>query len=488
MDRLSTLDAEFLHLEDGIAHMHIAGICVFDDPAPTIDEIHTLIASKLHVIPRYRQRIATVPLEIGRPLWVDDPHFFLDYHMRHTALPAPGDDEQLAQLMGRLMSQPLDRERPLWEGWLVEGLAGDRWALIFKVHHCIVDGIAGVELLSALLSTDPDDAVGEPEPWEPEPEPKWAAKIVDAWSGLAADLLGWARKIPHLLLDPSGTMQGLRDTREGLAGFMHNLTLPPRLSIEGKIGSHRTWASSSASMADVAVIRKAFGGTINDVVLAAVTGGYRELLLSRGEDPDYAIVRTAVPVSVRADDNHGVADNRVSTLLYELPVQIADPAVRLVEVHAQVGEIKGSHMAEVGEVFTSLGNLVPPMVIGAVSRLAMSAEHRHPQRLVHTITTNVPGPQFALYCLGREMLEYRPFVPITHGIRVGTAILSYNGRLFFGVTGDFDTAGDVAVVARATADTITELRVIADSLTKPRKAAKPMKVTKAPKARAGSAH
>ena len=467
MDRLSTLDAEFLHVEDGIAHMHIAGVCVFENPAPSIEEVRALVESKLHLIPRYRQRISTVPLELGRPVWVDDPHFLLDYHVRHTALPAPGGDTQLEALMGRLMSQPLDRDRPLWEGWLVDGLAGDRWALIFKVHHCMVDGIAGVELLTIILSTESDASIGEPEPWQPEHEPRGIAKVLDAWGGLAGDLWGWACKIPHLVVDPVGTARGLRETAEGLAGFLHNLTVPPRLSIEGTIGARRAWASSSSSFDDVRTIRAAFGGTINDVVLAAVTGGYRDLLISRGEDPDTATVRTAVPVSVRAEDAHGVPDNRVSTLLYELPVDVADPVERLAAVHGQVSEIKESHMAEVGEALTSLGNLVPPMVIGAVSRLAMSAEHLLPQRVINTVTTNVPGPQFPLYCLGREMKAYLPFVPITHGIRIGTAILSYNGRLFFGVTGDYDTASDVDVVADGTSNAITELAARAVAVTQP---------------------
>ena len=201
-----------------------------------------------------------------------------------------------------------------------------------------------------------------------------------------------------------------------------------------------------------------FGGTINDVVLAAVSGGYRELLLSRGEDADRALVRSLVPVSTRHDDSHGVPDNRVSTLLYDLPVQIADPVERLELVHEQMTKLKASHMAEAGETVAAIGNLAPPMVVGAVSRMTIRAFHRLPQRSINTVTTNVPGPQFPLYCLGHEMLEYRPFVPISHGVRVSTAILSYNGRLFFGVTGDYTTASDVNVLAVAASAGIERLR------------------------------
>jgi diacylglycerol O-acyltransferase / wax synthase len=457
MDRLSTLDAEFLHLEDGIAHMHIAGACAFADPPPSFDDVGRLVAAKLPRIPRYRQRVRGVPFELGRPVWVDDPHFDLGYHLRHTALPTPGDDATFCRLMGRLMSQPLDRERPLWETWLVEGLEGGHWALVFKIHHCMVDGIAGVELLGVLLDTEPDTTVTAPEPWEPRPEPRGAVKVLDAWSGLLTDAIATVRELTRAITDPAGAIRSAVGTARGLARFAGDLGATPPLSIEGTIGPHRAWSHSSASLGDVRTIRAAFGGTINDVVLAAVSGGYRELLISRGEDADRAVVRSMVPVSTRHDDGRGVPDNRVSTLLYDLPVQVADPVERLELVHEQMTELKASHMAEAGEAVTAIGNLAPPMVVGPLSRLAIRAMHQLPQRSVNTVTTNVPGPQFPLYCLGREMLEYRPFVPISHGVRVSTAILSYNGRLYFGITGDDETAADVDVLASGASRGIEQL-------------------------------
>jgi diacylglycerol O-acyltransferase / wax synthase len=461
MERMDTLDAEFLHLEDGIAHMHIGAACLFADPPPSFDEIAGMIAAKLHLIPRYRQRVRSVPLELGRPLWVDDPHFNLAYHLRHTALPAPGDDATFCRLMGRIMSQPLDRDRPLWETWLVEGLEGGHWALVPKVHHCMVDGIAGVELLRVMLDLKADTKAAVPEPWEPQPEPHGAAKVLDAWGGLATDAIAIASRLPRAITHPADTIRSAGD-----------LGATPPLSIEGSIGPHRTWAQSSASLGDVRAIRAAFAGTINDVVLAAVSGGYRELLLSRGEDADRAIVRSLVPVSTRHDDGHGTSGNRASALLYDLPVQVTDPVERLEVVHDQMTELKASHMAEAGEAVTAIGNLAPPMVVGPLSRIVVRAIHRLPQRSVNTITTNVPGPQFPLYCLGREMLEYRPFVPISHGVRVSTAILSYNDRLFFGVTGDYATAPDVHVLALVASAGIEQLRESALSRTgksRPRK-------------------
>ncbi len=440
MDRLSSLDAEFLHLEDGIVHMHIAGAGIFADPPPSMDDLLGLIGSKLHLIPRYRQRVRSVPFELGRPVWVDDPHFDLGYHVRHSALPPPGDDVAFDRLMGRLMSQPLARERPLWETYLVEGLEGGRWALLFKVHHCMVDGVAGVELLTALLDPEPHVTPGAPEPWECEAEPPGAIKVLDAWGGLAADAIRTARELPAAIVHPGRTVRSTVDTIEGVARFGSHLGSTPPLSIEGAIGPHRAWAHSSVGLGDVKTVRAAFGGTVNDVVLAAASGGYRALLESRGEDPDCAVVRSLVPVSTRHDDGRGVADNRVTALLYDLPVQVADVVDRLRLVHEQMAELKASHMDAAGSAVTGLGDFAPPMIVGPVSRLAIRAMHLMPQRSINTVTTNVPGPQFPLYCLGREMLEYRPFVPISHGVRVGTAILSYNGRLCFGITGDYATA------------------------------------------------
>jgi WS/DGAT/MGAT family acyltransferase len=457
MDRLSMLDAEFLHLEDGIAHMHIAGACVFADPPPSLDEVAALIASKLHRIPRYRQRVRTPPFELGRPVWVDDPHFDLGYHVRHTALPTPGDDATFCRLMGRLMSLPLDRARPLWETWLVEGLEGGRWALVFKVHHCMVDGIAGVELLGVLLDIQRDAPLGTPEHWAPRPEPRGALEVLDAWTGLVTDAAATGFGIVRSLVHPAAAVRSFVGAAQGLARFLGDLAPTTPRSIEGAIGPHRAWAHSSARLDDVRTIRGAFGGTVNDVVLAAVSGGYRDLLLSRGDDVDAAVVRSLVPVSTRHEDGRGVADNRVSALLYDLPVGVADPVERLGVVQSQMGELKGSHRVEAGTAVTELGDLAPPMLIGPLSRFAVRTLHHVTQRSVNTVTTNVPGPQFPLYCLGREMIEYRPYVPIYHGVRVSTAILSYHGNLFFGITGDYETAPDVGILASGASRCIDEL-------------------------------
>lgn len=457
MERLSTLDAEFLHAEDGTAHMHIAGASIFEGPPPTLEDLTAMMAAKLHRIPRYRQRVRTVPLELGRPVWVDDPHFNLAYHVRHTALPQPGDDLALRRLMARLMGQELDRERPLWELWLVEGLADDRWALISKVHHCMVDGVSGVDLLTVLLDVERENAVGDPVPWTPAPEPPGLAKVIDAWSGLAADAVDVVRRAPALVRNPGGVARGLRDTGSGLLGYVRHLSRTTSTSLEGSIGPHRTWAHATVPLDDVKRIRKDLDVTINDVVLGVLAGAYRQLLLHRGEDPDATVLRTLVPVSVRTPDARGVPDNRVSAILLELPVDLDDGRERVMTAHERMEALKTSHMSEAGELVIRLGDLAPPMVVGPLLRAATRVMHQVPQRSVNTVTTNVPGPQFPLYCLGREMLAHLPYVPLSYGVRVGTAILSYNGNLSFGVTGDFDAAPDVDVLAAAIPSGFAEL-------------------------------
>ena len=408
-----------------------------------------------------------MPFELGRPVWVDDEAFRVEAHVHSTSLAPPHDDATVAALMGRLMSAELDRSRPLWETWIVHDLPLGRWALVCKVHHCMVDGIAGVGLLEALLAVEPDEPLEEPAPWEPTATPAPARLVLDAWTAMIGDTLHLAAGATALWRDPLGSVRSGLQVGRGLATFARHLALTPAHPLEGSIGAHRVWAHSSATLPDVQRVREAFGGTVNDVVLAAVSQGYRELLLHRGEDPSDVVLRTLVPVSVRSTGDGGVPDNRVSAILYELPVDEADPVRRLHRVHDRMGELKDSHMADAGRVLTEMADLAPPMLVGNLTRATMRAIRGRAQRSLNTVTTNVPGPQFPLYCLGRRMTEYRPFVPISHGLRLGTAILSYDGRLFFGVTGDEDTTPDVAIVAHAIEQAVDELVLEADLVLAP---------------------
>ena len=447
MDRMNPLDASFLYLEDGITHMHIASCAVFEGPAPAYDDLVALFASKLPLVPRYRERVRFVPFDLGRPVWVDDPHFKLEYHIRHTALPAPGSEQDMYRLMGRLMSQELDRHRPLWEAWVVEGLEGGRWAIISKVHHCMVDGVGGVDLVSVVLDHEREPGPAVPDGWDPQPEPSRVRLVADAAWQFASSPTEQIRAAARAARAPRHALRHVRDVVAGFRAYGAALRPTPVTSLDGTIGPHRRWVVARATLDDIRAIKKAHGGTVNDVVLAAIAGGFRDLIQHRGECPDDVVLRSLVPVSVRAESARGVLDNRVSAIFFDVPVSIEDPVERLQAVRLQMDALKQSHEADAGEALTSLLGLVPSPLTASATRLALRLFERVPQRTMNTVTTNVPGPVEPLYAAGREMLEYLPFVPLGAGVRIGVAILSYNGRIAFGVTGDYDTAPDVDIVA-----------------------------------------
>jgi diacylglycerol O-acyltransferase / wax synthase len=473
MDRMNPLDAEFLYLEDGTAHMHIASCAVFEGPAPAYDDLVALFASKLPLVPRYRQRVRFVPMDLGRPVWVDDLHFDLEYHVRHTALPPPGEKADLCRLMGRLMSQELDRARPLWEAWIVEGLAGGQWAVVSKVHHSMVDGVAGVDLVSVVLDLDREHApVAVADNWEPGPDPSGLRLTIDAAVSLVTSPRELLRAAWTTVRAPRRALERGWTIASGLRSYSSALRPTPRTSLDGTIGPHRRWTFAGANLADVRTVRHAFGGTVNDVVLAAVTSGFRDLIVARGEDPVHVALRTLVPVSVRDETGRGVYDNRVSAIFFDLPVQAADPLERLAAVHEEMDYLKQSHETEAGEALTRLVGAVPPTLTAEATRLVSRLVSRVPQRTMNTVTTNVPGPQCPLYFAGREMLEYLPYVPIGPGVRIGVAILSYNGRLHFAVTGDYDTAPDIEVLAEGIEAALATLLDLAGVGTSKRKEAR----------------
>jgi diacylglycerol O-acyltransferase / wax synthase len=456
---MNPLDAVFLYIEDGISHMHIGSCAIFAGPPPTISEMTTLIESKLPLLTRYRQRVRFVPGGLGHPVWVDDPYFNLSYHVRHSALPPPGDEQDLENLMGRLMSQELDRHRPLWEAWMVEGFADDRWALISKVHHCMVDGISGTDLMAVMLDPERAAKTQPIQPWTPQPEPSDWRLAADAVTRMAVkpfrgmlELRGGAPSIKQ-------ARESLGDVVGGLRSLGGRLLLPTKpVSVEGSIGPHRRWAAARCSLDDAKTIRTAFGGSVNDVILAAITGAFRTVMMERGDPVGSDVVlRSLVPVSMRHPDDH-TSNNQVSLMIAELPVGIADPMQRLEAVRTQMSTLKSSHQIAAGSAVVNAAAFLPPVLLALGARAAMGVLRRMPQHSVNTVTTNVPGPQFPLFALGREMLEYLPFVPLSEGLRIGIAILSYNGHIAFGVTGDYDTAPDVHFMAEQIEAEIAGLR------------------------------
>ncbi len=457
MERLSPLDATFLYVEDGVTHMHIASCAILEGPPPPWGELVGQMTGRLGRVPRYRQVVRFVPLQLGRPVWVDDDHFCIDDHVRRAALPSPGGKAELCALMGLLMSEELDRHRPLWQMWVVEGLEDGRWAVITKVHHCMADGVAGTDLISAVFDREPLPPSEEPDTWEPAPTPSGLRLLTDAAAHLVSSPSEQLRALRRTTRAPRRALAQLRDIAGGVLSYVGHVLPTPSASLVGGIGPYRRWTWVSADLDDLKRIGRASGATVNDVVLAVITGGFRELVLSRGEPVDHVVLRSLVPVSVRTSDERGIIDNRVSAMLADLPVSIADPSERLDAVTEQLGRLKRSHQASAGEGLTMLATVAPTAVIAFAERAAMEVMRRLPQHSVNTVTTNVPGPPWPLYFAGCRVLELLPYVPISYGVRVGVAILSYNGRIAFGVTGDDDTAPDIDVLARGIEDGITEL-------------------------------
>ncbi len=461
MDRLNPLDALFVEAEDKDPHtsMAIASIAVFEGPCPSQEEVLAHLAGRLPLVPRYRHKLRTVPLRLGRPVWVDDPNFDLRYHVRRTALPAPGGDQQLADLMARVMSQRLDRDHPLWEYWIVEGLAQDRWALISKVHHCMVDGVSGTDLYRVIFDFSPepappaaaDDRVAGPEPSSLELAAQAALDMVVLPVQEALALGGAAA-------DPGRAVREAAEAARAFAKLAPALWPATGSSLSGHIGRQRRYTWARASLEDVKKVKRELGGTVNDVVLAAISGGFRALLLARGEQPEPHMVRSLVPVSVRAPGEENIYDNRVSALLADLPVHVADPVERLAAVRAQLQDLKAADEAKAGEALLALGRFTPFPFLSWWVRQAFGL----PQREIVTVTTNVPGPRQPLYGMGRRLVEIIPYVPIATTVRTGIAIFTYCDDVTFGITGDFAASPDLDVLTHGIEDGLSELLAAAE--------------------------
>jgi diacylglycerol O-acyltransferase len=455
MDRLNPLDAVFVDAEDADPHtsMAIASIAVFEGPVPTQEEVLAHLAGRLPLVPRYRQKLRTVPLRLGRPVWVDDPGFDLRYHVRRTALPAPGGDRELAELMARVMSQRLDRDHPLWEYWLAEGLPEGRWAFISKVHHCMVDGVSGTDLYRVIFDFTPEPAPPAADDRAAGAEPSGLQLAVQAALDMVVLPAREALALWNAVADPAAAVRQAGEAARAVTKLAPAARPATGSSLSGHIGRQRRYAWARASLGDVKTIKKRLGGTVNDIVLAAISGGFRALLLARGEQPGPHMVRSLVPVSLRAPGEENVYENQVSALLADLPVHIADPVARLEAVRAELQALKTAHEAMVGQALTTLGRYTPFPFASWWVRLAFGL----PQRDIVTVTTNVPGPQQPLYGMGRRALEIIPYVPIATTLRTGVSIFTYDGHVTFGITGDFAANPDLEVLARGIEDALAEL-------------------------------
>jgi diacylglycerol O-acyltransferase len=441
MEWMSPIDSSFLHIENATTPMHIGGVSIFEGPPPPFEQLRAMVEGKLGLVPRYRQKVRFVPLAAGPPIWVDDPHFSLDYHLRHTAIPAPGGELELRQMAARVFSGALDRHKPLWELWMVEGMNDGRWALLSKVHHCMVDGVAATDLMSVMFSDETADAESQASAraWAAEPEPTGIEVLLRTLVRRASPA-GQIETVKQALRTPRETLRSFAEVARAAAAAGPSLRPVASSSLTGPIGPHRRWSWAEVRLADVKTVRRALGGTVNDVVLTVITNGFRALLESRGEPIDGdRVVRTMVPVSVRRRGEKGVYNNRVSAVFAGLPVGLGDPVQRLESIRAEMDGVKQSKQAVAGDVLSSMSGFAPPLLLALGSRLVTVS----PRLNMHTATTNVPGPQQPVQTLGRRMLQSYPFVPVVGSIRIVVAIFSYDGGLYFGVTGDYDGAPDI---------------------------------------------
>jgi WS/DGAT/MGAT family acyltransferase len=457
-DRLTGLDSSFLHLERDSAHMHVAGCMVFEGKAPTYPQLVDQIGLRLHLVPRYRQRLAFVPFNQGRPVWVDDPHFNLTYHVRHTALPRPGGDHELKRLAGRIFSQALDRNRPLWELWLVEGVADDRFAMLSKTHHALVDGISGVDIATVLFDSSPDPMpVSQPESeWVPRPLPSKAQLLADALLERSTAPAEVVRGVRATTRRPRHVAQRVGEGLVGVGAMAWaGLNAAPPSPFNVRIGPHRRFSWVEGDLAQFKAIKNALGGTVNDVVLTAVSGALGSYL-RRNEYPTTDLVLKAmVPVSVRADIEQGALGNKVAAMWAPLPVGMTDPVERMLTISHAMRGIKDSGQAVGAQVLTGLSGFAPPTIMAQAARLQAR------QRLFNLVVTNVPGPQHPLYMLGRELEALYPMVPLAENTALGIAIMSYNGQLNFGFTADYDALGDVDALTEDLRSSIEELAAAA---------------------------
>ncbi|MEE6139268.1 wax ester/triacylglycerol synthase family O-acyltransferase [Mycobacterium sp. 050128] len=448
MEHLSAFDATFLEVEDSDPHVSLAigSVSIMEGPAPSYEEFVSTFAERAPQIPRCRQVLRTHPLDLGSPEWADDPHFDVSRHLHRLALPHPGDDAALFEMVASVMERRLDRERPLWECWIFEGLSGDRWAVLTKVHHCIADGIATTQILAKFSDSGGGDSFATAIRAAREPVrhglglPKISLNPVKWVSGIARSAFAAAAAVEHMAMGAAELTAGV-------------LSAAPDSSLNGPVTSLRRYSVARVRLADLQEVSRAFGVTLNDVALAAITDSYRKILLARGERPGHNSLRTLVPVSVRPANHFNMADNQVSAMLPLLPVDEADPVSQLQVVHSRLTRAKASGQREGGTALTSAAKNVP----FAFTAWAIRLLSRLPQKAVVAVATNVPGPREGQKLMGRRVLEILPIPPIALNVRTAVAMLSYADQFIFGITADYDTAPDIDALAAGIEDGVLHL-------------------------------
>jgi WS/DGAT/MGAT family acyltransferase len=454
--RLSVLDASFLYLERGGVHMHVAGLVILD-PKTRVDgrlraeDLAKLIQDRIHLVPRFRQKAVFPPFGLGRPVWVDDEDFDVEFHLRRAALPAPGGKKELADFVQRVHSRPLDRSKPLWEMYFIEGLEDGYVAVLSKSHHAMIDGVSGIDIATVMFDLTPEPQEMERRPWSPEREPEPREVLVEAMRDQImhpfmslADGVGRAVRAPQEAWDQARRVLG------GIGEILAKGQAPPGPFNE-RIGPNRRFSMAEVPVADAKAVKNALGGTVNDVVLAAVAGSLRKLLEHRGERPKGSL-RAMVPVSTRDASKQMALGNQVSMFFAELPVGIADPAARLKKISAVTKELKSSHQAIAATRLINTAQWTPPTLHGLAARLVAR------QRFANLVVSNVPGPQVPLYLSGAQLVVAYPVMPLGPTLGLSVAVTSLSGTMGFGFTGDWDTVPDIDVLPEGLLESMAELK------------------------------
>ena len=439
LQRLGSLDGVFLAVENDCNPMAIGSVAFFEGPPPSLEQLQSFLSSRLSLVPRCRQRLRNGVGSLARPVWIDDVHFDLSQHVHEVSF-SNGEFRSFDELVADMVASRLDRNRPLWNVRLITGLEDGRWAIVTQIHHCMVDGIAGSDLLGAVLTGEPSELDIEPITWSPQPEPTSIAII---WFTICTALRTWGTRlfgVTRLLAHPLRTARNIRHVASGAKRLWYRQP-HQSTSLVGPIGTTRSWRHLDVSLADVRSIQQSLGGTINDVVITAVTNGFRELLLARGETTKRSIT-AMVPVSLRLSTEQGAMGNRVANVHARLPIDESDSRQLLEMMRSQLNELKNSHEVDATGLLMHIGEYLPRFV---ADRMTTAVFHR--QSIVETVITNVPGPHSSLFLGPHRMIAAYPVAPIGGLVRTTIAIWSYADRLAVGISADRNSVPDIDLLS-----------------------------------------
>jgi diacylglycerol O-acyltransferase / wax synthase len=456
MQRLGPQDASFIYLETPAVHQHVGGVAVLDastrpEGKLSHGDLLAVISSRIHLAPRFRQKVLFPPLALARPVWVDDPNFDLSFHVRRAALPRPQGRRELIEYVQRVFSRPLDRTKPLWEAYIIEEMENDLSAVITKVHHAMVDGLAAIDIASTMFDFTPEAQILTPPPWEPEPEPSRGELLLEAIREQVANPVRTAIDLGQRTLQaPSRVLRQVTDVVEGLLDVVGGGVLAPPSPLNRKVGPNRRFGMTEAPVQTFKDIKNALGGTVNDVILTTVAGALHRLFRSRREPTRDRVLRAMVPVSVRAESEAG--GNRVSSIFVDLPIGPIGAKKRLALIREETKHLKESHYAVGAEFIMNVGMWAPPTIHAMAARLAARS------RVINLVVSNVPGPQIPMYIGGAKLLAQYPFMPIAESMGLSIAVTSLAGTMAFGVTTDWDTLPDIDLLVEGIDESLAELR------------------------------